>query len=540
MFSEAQMRTTLAQVRATLDSMQPGFKGALVTTTTEAISPAVEGTARYLREMDRAFKGVGTQPLAIDTAAMLDTAKMGTEASVLRRIAADPNNPGRPGVIERYGSAVIGNFETALQQRFLQRQPWEVARQALISESPFLQGAPAHWAERVVRTECLLGDTRVTGAVVRAVTRRWYEGRVVEVVTDNGRQFAATPNHPMLTTRGWVGAGELRECDNLICYRGEQDASIAGDCDVQAPPATMREIFDSVAEAATRSERRRGVEVDFHGDGGNGDVDVASAHRKLGVGRFAALHKPLAECFLTPADRARTAFCHQCARLLSVDSQECICQPTARNAGRIEAADDGGVADAEGGGEGLRRFTGEVAPSDFGDGEPAPRGARFGDVRIDRVRSVTQREHSGHVYNLHTDHGYFVIDGAYTGNTMAASNRASWESIQQVQATDGQMVKLLAATFDDRTGADSWAVHGQIRRVSEAFESWFGLYQAPPNRPNDREIVAPHNTRWPIPKYLEWKTDGEVAQRWREQKRKGSPPPRPKMTTVPLTEFPKG
>jgi intein/homing endonuclease len=38
-----------------------------------------------------------------------------------------------------------------------------------------------------------------------------------EVVTARGRKFSATANHPMLTRRGWVGAGSLRVGDELIC-----------------------------------------------------------------------------------------------------------------------------------------------------------------------------------------------------------------------------------------------------------------------------------------------------------------------------------
>jgi hypothetical protein len=121
--------------------------------------------------------------------------------------------------------------------------------------------------------------------------------------------------------------------------------------------------------------------------------------------------------------------------------------------------------------------------------------------------------------------------------TMGASNRASWEAINQAQEDVGGMVKILAATFDDRTGSDSFAVHGQIRRPAEAFESWYGLYGYPPNRPNDREIVIPHNLRWPIPGYLKWKSDGIVAARWASEGRKTSMPARPLMTTVPLNQF---
>jgi hypothetical protein len=113
-----------------------------------------------------------------------------------------------------------------------------------------------------------------------------------------------------------------------------------------------------------------------------------------------------------------------------------------------------------------------------------------------------------------------------------AHNRAGWEAMRQSNELLGDMLRILCATFDSRTGADSYAVHGQIRRVDEPFESWFGLYMHPPNRPNDREVVVPHRMSWPIPASLEPLSDGEVEARWMEEGRKGSPPPRPQMETV--------
>jgi hypothetical protein len=120
---------------------------------------------------------------------------------------------------------------------------------------------------------------------------------------------------------------------------------------------------------------------------------------------------------------------------------------------------------------------------------------------------------------------------------MGAYNRAGWEATKAANDELGDMVKILAATFDDRTGADSYAIHGQIRRPDEPFEWWGGKYMHPPNRPNDREVVVPHRIVWPIPEYLQWRTDGEVRQRWKMAGRKGSPPRRPRMTTVPLSKF---
>jgi hypothetical protein len=118
-----------------------------------------------------------------------------------------------------------------------------------------------------------------------------------------------------------------------------------------------------------------------------------------------------------------------------------------------------------------------------------------------------------------------------------ALNRGHFEAIRESEEQLGDMLKILCATFDDRTGADSYAVHGQIRRPEEAFESWFGLYQHPPNRPNDREIVVPHRMSWPIPRHLEWKTNEQVAARWKFEGRRGKPPHRPLMTTVPREQI---
>jgi hypothetical protein len=121
--------------------------------------------------------------------------------------------------------------------------------------------------------------------------------------------------------------------------------------------------------------------------------------------------------------------------------------------------------------------------------------------------------------------------------TMGAYNRAGWEAVRQADETLGDVARILSATFDERTGWDSYQVHGQIRRSTEAFQWQGGFYQHPPNRPNDREVILPHRVSWPIPPYLAWKSDGEVMARYRMQRKTGSPGPRPPMTTIPLDRF---
>lgn len=120
---------------------------------------------------------------------------------------------------------------------------------------------------------------------------------------------------------------------------------------------------------------------------------------------------------------------------------------------------------------------------------------------------------------------------------MGAHNRAGSESITMLGEQVDDMVKVNSATFDSRTSADSYAVHGQIRRPSEAFDSWFGAFMHPPDRPNDRSVVVPHRLAWPFPASLKPKSDGEIAARWAAEGRKGSPPARPRLSTVPLDKL---
>lgn len=125
--------------------------------------------------------------------------------------------------------------------------------------------------------------------------------------------------------------------------------------------------------------------------------------------------------------------------------------------------------------------------------------------------------------------------------TMAAVNRAAHDVMRQSEVEAGETYRILAATFDDRTGWDSYQVHGMVRGMEEPFEDGLGnVYLTPPNRPNDREVVVPHLADWPIPDELMPRSDDEVAEAWRRQTRSkkhpegrpGGPPPRPRMGSV--------
>src|SRR5207237_1177229 len=98
----------------------------------------------------------------------------------------------------------------------------------------------------------------------------------------------------------------------------------ARDEDVANPPATIAEIFKAAA-AVGILERRNGGQPDFHGDGLDGEVDIARPRRELAFGNLALLHKEIEEDVFSPPDMIDgPTFCPRCEHLLSIDKGQCL------------------------------------------------------------------------------------------------------------------------------------------------------------------------------------------------------------------------
>jgi len=91
----------------------------------------------------------------------------------------------------------------------------------------------------------------------------------------------------------------------------------------------------------------------------------------------------------------------------------------------------------------------------------------------------------------------WMVDRILRTETSAIYNGTALAAIEAEDTPESPMLKRLVSIFDKVTGLDSYAQHGQLRRVREPFEEPNGrLYQAPPNRPHDRAIVVPHRATW--------------------------------------------
>lgn len=125
---------------------------------------------------------------------------------------------------------------------------------------------------------CFPGDTLVAGRGVLHAYRRWYDGILISVRTRRSL-LSGTPNHPVLTRRGWVALGDLHKSDHL-CYSRFGEGLGASDPDEEDIPTSFVERFDALAMTHV-GRRIVGRDVDFHGDGRDADVEVVCAHGEL-------------------------------------------------------------------------------------------------------------------------------------------------------------------------------------------------------------------------------------------------------------------
>jgi len=64
---------------------------------------------------------------------------------------------------------------------------------------------------------CFLPETEISGDIQGGIKRR-HNGKAIKILTASGRQLSVTPNHPILTRKGWIVAGNICVGDNLLAY----------------------------------------------------------------------------------------------------------------------------------------------------------------------------------------------------------------------------------------------------------------------------------------------------------------------------------
>jgi len=145
-------------------------------------------------------------------------------------------------------------------------------------------------AEMDSHPNCFPSGTVVTGPPVLGSSTRWYEGELVDIKFASGNHLSVTPNHPILTTHGWVAAGLLDEASDVLRCGDAGRAMLLVNPDDHQVPA----LIEHVAEAVGGASGVGSVAVptspeDFHGDGVGSKVSVIRADGLLRHGTNDAL-----------------------------------------------------------------------------------------------------------------------------------------------------------------------------------------------------------------------------------------------------------
>lgn len=252
--------------------------------------------------------------------------------------------------------------------------------------------------------------------------RRWYGGDLTQLVTNSKEPLRCTPNHPVLTQRGWLAAHLVQVGDYLVETTPERISSSIGN--PQRGDASAEEVFRSCLALGV-SHRIAGAATRFHGDAGDQQVDVVEVEWSLFLDNMAELAQVGTEYALTLASQAAPALGHVPSDIIRF---ALAAQRSMSSARKTKALGGGGLTHTE-----LHR----VAAAAYWNAsieQHATNGSAsathlLGDtllaqavevktdhLRLRKVEAVVSRPWAGWVHNFETTTGWYQTRGLVVHN----------------------------------------------------------------------------------------------------------------------------
>lgn len=171
-------------------------------------------------------------------------------------------------------------------------------------------GDPSAPAEEVIN--CFVKETRIaSNTSVEAATEREYIGELVTIETRGGIKFTCTPNHPVLTDKGWIAAGALYEgCNILTSGFTENFCSWIYPNKNNVVPR-IYDIYQLFSRISFVNRIARGL-VNFHGDIPDTDVKVVFSPCFLQNRRKPLFFKKIKHFFFEFSDFEKATFSCKC------------------------------------------------------------------------------------------------------------------------------------------------------------------------------------------------------------------------------------
>lgn len=270
-------------------------------------------------------------------------------------------------------------------------------------------------SDPVAHPNAVMAGTRVSplGAVSEAYRVRW-AGPTITLRTREGVSLTVSPQHPVLTGRGWIPATSIQVGDQVV-----RDSLAQG---VRSAHADLKDVIPRIEQVVESlfpiglHTRVMAAATHFHGDGryGEGEIDVVRANRfletQIGIDRS----EPLRELACVGADaeasglaRARSRFAPpdrvllpSARRVRGFDTRRIFPVLSERDTSFSEAFSDWQVADAELATDLKRRLARQITLDDI--------------VHIERETLAT------HAFDLTTQSGAYWANGILVHNCVRA------------------------------------------------------------------------------------------------------------------------
>lgn len=330
---------------------------------------------------------------------------------------------------------------------------------------------------------CFPEGTVVSGPAATSSYSRSYQGEFIKLAFASGDFLTVTPNHPVLTSKGWVAAGLLQVGDDVVRCLDAQGATVRvpGDYQVPAPIEDVAAALDVVGGSRAVPTSAE----DFHGDGRGSEVTVVRTHGLLGRGGHSEFVQPGCELVFSGASMGSDSLAGKRllgeglgASRLSAHSLDQgvddvlsgfrasasgsdlvhLCSPSGLDAGIGQSSPHGRATDAEAGCQLIRGLAGLV--------------------ERDEIVAVGRFEGHGDVFNLGTEPGWYVANGVIAHNC----NEQWPEYWVELFSHFGRIV----------TGALRWAIWDDAR--AGRVENWYAqnlLLAVTPEALEERPTMTP-------------------------------------------------
>lgn len=264
---------------------------------------------------------------------------------------------------------------------------------------------------------CFLGETIIASDsdVIRSYKHK-YTGKIISVETAGGVKFSCTPNHPILTPRGWIAAEFLKSSDDILVTLRSEVGSARINPHINHAFARIDTIHELFAIMGRKRTCRLGV--NFHGDIPTSDVEIITQKRLLWYNIKSVFRNCINKLLFKHADSSLmskgTSVKHFRSVFLTSFSNVCsMCKSFPFISTGLSHSSVHSTGTITRNNVVLTEYPIDNLPAEsVFDGDTLC--GLSGKVFVDKVVSVNVFNSSTHVYNLQTEYGYYLVNSSIT------------------------------------------------------------------------------------------------------------------------------